>query len=311
MSLEVTTFDLCSRQLGLASREQLADLGVDFRSVNRLLNAGRLTSLSSRVVRAAGAPTIAGQSAMAAILDEGRGSVLSHRSSAAWWGVPGYSLRNLEIVREGRATPRTTMATVHRVRRLPSSWLTTFRGIPIVRPELCALQLCAVEHPAKAERSLDRLWSRRLLSGESLVALVAEYGKRGRNGTALMRKLTDARGVDYVPSASGLEDRFDWVLRHNGLPAMRREVDAGGALWTGRVDRLASDLPHVVEIQSKLHHAALVDEAADQERIAALESDGFTVTPIDDDILWTDEDEVVRRVTEGRREAERRLRITG
>ena len=94
---------------------------------------------------------------------------------------------------------------MHRVRLLPSSWVTVHESIPIVRPELCVLQLCATEHPKRAERALDNFWRLRLLSGPSLIAFIAQLGKRGRNGTALMRQLVDERGPDYIPPSSNLD----------------------------------------------------------------------------------------------------------
>jgi len=81
---------------------------------------------------------------------------------------------------------------------------------------------------------------------------------------------------------------------------MRREVDSGDELWCGRVDRMAHDLPFIVEIQSWMYHASLIDVTADAKRISALRSAGFVVAEIKDSTVWTRPREVVSTVREGR-----------
>src|SRR5215218_8540806 len=93
-----------------------------------------------------------------------------------------------------------------------------------VRPEVVILHLCASEHPDRAARALDNAWNRRLLSGRSLIALLADYGKRGRNGTAVLRELMEVRGPDYVPPASNLESRVRAILAKAGIH-LRLQID--------------------------------------------------------------------------------------
>jgi hypothetical protein len=144
----------------------------------------------------------------------------------------------------------------------------------------------------KAERALDNFWRLRLLSGPSLTAFIAQLGKRGRNGTALLRQLIDARGPGYIPPASNLESRFDSILSQEGSPPMRREVDSGDERWTGRVDRRADDMPLIIEIQSETYHTSLVDAAADAGRVAQLRADGFEVVEVTDTMVWQRPNEV-------------------
>jgi hypothetical protein len=120
----------------------------------------------------------------------------------------------------------------------------------------------------------------------------------------LLRQLLDERGPDYIPPASNLESRFDWILERHGLPPMRREVDSGGECWTGRVDRRAVDIPLVVEIQSDTYHSALIDAAADAQRIAALRDAGFVVVEVTDDAVWNTPTQVAERIRAARSEAQ-------
>jgi hypothetical protein len=174
--------DVTAHQLGLISRSQARWIGYEATSIRDLIVAGRLTPVTDEVLRIRGAHPARGDRAMAAVLDSGGDAVLSHGTAAAWWGLPGFRLSEVHVVRSTSSSRRSRLSTLHRVRDLPPLWVTIHESIPIVRPELCVLQLCASEHPTKAERALDNFWSLRLLSGPSLIAFIAQLGKEG--GTA-------------------------------------------------------------------------------------------------------------------------------
>ena len=185
---------------------------------------------------------------------------------------------------------------MHRVRALPIEWITRLGCLPIVRPELLALQLFAVCSFGRAERLTDRLWSMRLLSGPSVARFLDDHGRRGRNGTAGVRAYLEARGPDYVPPASGLESRFNALMIEAGIP-MRRQIDSGGSdQWTGRVDFRHVDLPVIVEVQSEAFHTALCDRVSDAVRIGQLRADGFHVEEITDSMVWAAPSRVVEIV---------------
>jgi len=287
--------DLAARQHNLVSRADALALGLDDVAWRRAASSGQWVRVAPRVLRVAGAAPARGESVMAAALDVGLDARVSHSTAAAWWGLPGFRLSPVHLVRTRQTTRPTELAHVHRIRRLEPRWCTTLEGIPIVRPEMVILQLCATEHPARAERALDNAWNLRLLSGRSLRSLFAEHGERGRNGIALLRQLVDARGDDYVPPASNLEARFERVVEP--LPvAFRRQVDLGDDAWTGRVDFLAVDRPLVVEVQSERYHSALLDRTADALRVERLSDAGFVVIEVTDTELWTDGAAVRARV---------------
>lgn len=276
---------MAAAQHGVLSSGQLRELGVSASARRRMIDRGGWVPITKRVLRRSGAPVTAAQQALAAVLDAGPGAVLSHDSGAALWSLPGHRLIP-PVVARAQSRSSTRLATVHAVRTLPARWVTTFNAIPVVRPELCMLQLCATTHPGRAERTLDTAWSMRLLSGRSLLDLLEDMGERGRNGVALLRELVGARGPDYEPPASNLEGRFRSILAQAGLPEMRRQVDSGGASWTGRVDFRCTQLPFIVEVQSERYHSALVDVIADAQRVRRLQLDGFVVLEVTDLEIW-------------------------
>jgi very-short-patch-repair endonuclease len=297
---------LASSQHSVIASWQARQLGVTGTELNRLRSSRRWEPVGTRCLRLLGSVDTDGQHAMVAVLDAGPMGVLSHRSAAAWWGIPGYRLRPLHVSQQDeRSGPMVSTARLHRLVTIPEKWVTTLDAIPIVRPELVVYQLCGSVHPGKAERALDAAWSMRLLSGASTRAVLMELAKSGRNGTTVLRQLLDDRGDDYVPPASGLESRFQSIIREVGITTMRRQVDSGGEHWIGRVDFSDSELPVIVEVQSERHHTALVDVRDDEARVAALEDAGFTVVPVWDVDVWHRPTVVIAAVHEGRATARR------
>ena len=127
---------------------------------------------------------------------------------------------------------------------------------------------------------LDRFWSDRLVSWDEMVACLAALDVRGRRGIREIRTLLDARGPDYIPPASSLERRAEFILGQHGVTGLQRQVRLGGEEFAGRVDLLEPPSAVVIEIQSDRWHASLVDRAADAARRARLESLGFVVVEV-------------------------------
>jgi very-short-patch-repair endonuclease len=214
--------------------------------------------------------------------------VISHGTAAAWWGLPGFDLLTIHVTRPRGISgcPATFAHRLHQVLDLSSDQITVLDGVPIVRPERMAFELCASMHPMRAARAIDTGWSKGLFSGPSLRRLHDELGGQGRNGTCVMRQILDDRPPGYVPPASGLEGRFAAIVAEAGLGTFRRQVDVGEDRWVGRVDFLHDSLPLVVEVQSERYHEALLDQAHDAVRRAALEAAGFVVVEVWDTDVW-------------------------
>ena len=233
---------------------------------------------------------------MAAVLDASPGAAISGPTATWLWGVPGFRLSPVHVVRpRGVARRPSTLAVVHEVVDLHPSQIKVVRGIPVISPARLVCELCAT-HPHRAERALDRLWNERLLDGRTFRRTVEQLAGRGRTGSPLMRELDAARGPGYVPPASGLERRFMEIC---DFP-MVRQVDLGDEEWCGRVDFKDPALPLVVEIQSERYHTSLVDQAADAARRARLEAAGAVVVEVWDTEVWHDPPTVRKRIRKAR-----------
>ncbi len=296
---------LADRQHGLVARWQCRSLGMSAASVRGRLGR-QWEDLSDEVARRTGSHPGRAQTTLAAVLDAGPGTVLADSAAAAWWRVPGPQLDPIRVVRVSRTHRTSRLATVSTVRRLPAHWVTEHDGIPIARPELVALQLFASQPYERAERWVERMWSMRLLSGRSIDRFLDDHGRRGRNGTAGLRRYLEPRGAGYVPAASNTETRAQQVLAEAGIE-VDRQVDTGDEVhWTGRVDFRVRCTNVLIEVQSEFHHSALVDRESDARRLRGLEAAGFEVVEVTDTEVWHRPAVVVRRVREALRRANRR-----
>jgi very-short-patch-repair endonuclease len=290
---------LAEKQHGVVAQWQARSLGFSSKQVCRRVDQGELERVTANVVRTRGAVPSDRQRAMAAVLDAGPGAVLSHHSAAALWGLPGFDFRDLHVTRL-RSGRRRAPAIEHRPRSLLASHVTELEGIPVTTPARTIFDLAAVVHPYRVARALDTAWSRHLLDGLRIAAVLDDLGKRGRTGTTVMRELLAERGPTWIPPDSGLEGRFHDILGRAGLLKMRRQVDVGGEKWLGRVDFVDEELPLVVQVDSERYHSALIDRQTDQRQTAELEGAGFTVLRFTDFQVWYRADEVVAGIRKRR-----------
>ncbi|QYG94139.1 DUF559 domain-containing protein [Iamia sp. SCSIO 61187] len=283
---------------GLLGRREALAAGVSAEAWRNLTNRGDWVALSPRVVRRSGAPRTPIQRALAGVLDVGPPAFVTETSSAAMWGVPGHRIEPVRVmVLRGVNETATDLAIIHRPTHLPDPFAAVIDGVPVVRPSLMVLQLAARMPPERLKAVVDRLWSRRLLSGPSLRRELEPVLGRGRAGSAAIRQLLASFPEGYVPPASGLESRFASLVAHADLGRFRRQVDLGDdESWSGRVDFVAEAWPLVVEVQSELYHASLTDQDADDRRRRRLRAAGFTVVEVWDTEVWHRPAAVVERV---------------
>lgn len=297
--------EMAEAQHGLVRRADARRAGLAGKLLRARIAAGDWIREGPRVLRRPGAPWTKASPLMRAVLDAGTGAVLSGPTAAAWWGLPGFDLLRIHVTRPRgiSGAPVLFADRLHEVLDLSSDQVTVLDGIPIVRPERVAFELCAMVHPLRAERAVETGWSKGLFSGRSLRRLHGELAERGREGTVLMREFLSTRPDDWVPPASGLEGRTRTILADAGLGSFRRQVDVGDDRWVGRVDFLHETLPAIVEVQSELYHEALLDRAHDAARKQALEAAGFVVVEVWDTEVWYRPRDVVERVRAALREA--------
>jgi very-short-patch-repair endonuclease len=287
MDLRDQLRDLSAAQHGVVAVSQIVERGGTSSFMKHLVTSGEWQRRTRLVLVRAGAPPSTGQRLMAAVLDAGRGSVLSHRSAAAWWGLPGFDASVIEVTRprkdHGR---RDRLAVHHEPKLLLPHHVTELDGIPVTTPTRGIFDLASMStNVGRVERALDNAWRRGLVSGRTLKAMLDELACRGRRGITTMRALLAERGPDYRPPDSNLEHRFHQLAREAGME-LERQLDLGGTEWLGRVDFLYRPRSLIIEIDSERYHGALIDQRADAARQQALEAAGFKVVRFTDVDVW-------------------------
>lgn len=280
-------------QHGLLARWQVVGSGARRATVDKWLDGGELVPAAVDVYRVAGAPRTWEQRVMAVVLSAGPGAAASHRSAAALLGIPGVAKEIVEV--STHRALRNREASVHSSRVLPAEHLTVVNGIPTTRVARTVFDLASVLHPMRVERAVDSLLASGALDLDSLRAVVRDIGKRGRTGTALMRRVLDARepAGPGVP-ASELEARFVALMRQCGLPVPACQLDLGdGRSWIGRVDAAYPKFRLVVELDGRCWHDAKLDLEADQRRDQRLCAAGWRVIRLRWQQLTERSDEVV------------------
>lgn len=290
-------------QHGVAARRQLRCAGVSRAVEARLVTAGMLEPLSSRVVRARGVPRTDVQGVMAATLDAGAGSVAADLTAAALWSVPGIGFsREVTLVRQrGSGTSRSELARVGTWSRLPPEHTTMVCGVPTLTLPLTLFRLGALLPWPRFERLADTVCGRAPRVLEALHCLLPGLAASGRNGVTAMRQFLDTRPPGFQGPHSNLEARVRQILRDAGERPLEHQVDLGGHSWIGRVDLFDRQVPFVLEVNSDTFHGMPTHRVHDAERAARLEAAGFgPVIEIPESTVWNQPWELVETVRQAR-----------
>ena len=299
---------LAAQQLGLITRVQAAELGLDHKAMARRVERGEWLVMGSRVLRAAAAPDHALMAGQAALLHVGRDAALATQSSLAFWDLPGFRPEPVELIRSrGGTTARNELCRVRTSTAFDDGHVAEIDGMRVTTPIRTVFDLAAVLHPLRVARLLDTCHNRGLASWPALHQLVDELGKRGRRGTTLMRGLAAERPVGFRPPESHLEARVNEVLVRAGQRPMTPQVDLGDEDgWIGRVDLVDRADRVALEVQSERFHGSLTDRRRDAERFRRLRAAGWIVIELDDFVVWHRPQQLIDQVRRAR--AESRLR---
>jgi len=254
-------------------------------ALEHAVTGGELVRRARGVFVVAGSPDTVEQRAVVATLAL-RGA-LSHQCSSAWWGLPGFKVTPLQVVRlRPGSSKRSPLARLHRPVRLLPQHLTEWRDVGVTRPARTLFDLAAVDDPDRVERTYDTMWSRGLVNPGLMDRTLTELQGRGRPGIQLMRRLIDDRRGLTQPTGSRLERRFERLNERAAIPRLRRQVEVGDDDWVGRMDFVGRERALVVEVDSALHHAALLDVRRDDSVTRRLEAAGWHVLRLSEDDLW-------------------------
>lgn len=275
MSTYESLLPIATQQHGLVSRRQLRALGISRDAVFHWTKTHRLNRLTPRAYRVAGSPLSEPQRVLAAVLDAEPHSALSHMSAPAWWGLPGFELDPLHVIRShGGLGERRYLAETHRSRTLLPDHVMRVRGVPVTTMARSLFDIAPIVSPDRLDLAIERSLGLRLTKISELLTVEKDVSVQGFEGVALMRELIAKRGLGYRPTESGLEFRVLKLMQRARLPEFTPQVDLhddGG--WITRTDFYNERLRAVIEVDGDLYHAGYIDRGRD-DRITAAAGDG-------------------------------------
>lgn len=261
-------WELVRRQHGVVAREQLLELGLSVRAVEHRLKTGRL-HLLRRGVYAVGRPEISRSGWwMAAIFACGRGTVLSHRSAAALWGIGDEATGRIDVSTPFASFNHPSEVRVHRRYGLRPDDVAERDGIPVTSPVRTLLDVATELGPSELERAVNEADRHDLVDPEELRRALGRY--RGERGVRRLRTLLDRRTFRLTDSE--LERRFLKLVAEAGLPAPL----TGQRLNGFKVDFHWPDLRLVVETDGLRYHRTPAQQARDRLRDQAHLAAGMT-----------------------------------
>lgn len=295
MDVDGVIRNLASQQYGVVSRRQLEEAGITRSAVRHRVESGMLEVASRRVLILAGTPELAARAAMTAVLDAPPGAMLSHRSAAAWWGLPGFDLNGtIEVTVPRRGAPRVAeVARWHYQHPIPRGQARALKGITVTSPALMLMHLGAVCHIARVRRAANNALGQGIVEMEELEHLRWEMRGSGRNGVGVLGQIVEEFGDDWVPTDSGVELRLGDLARAYGVPLEPQVWVGDSDARIGRADfRLKGEPRGLVELLSLTYHSMFLDRIADEERFRRMERAGFSVLTVWDTDVWNRPDEV-------------------
>jgi very-short-patch-repair endonuclease len=249
-----------------------------------------------RVLRHRAAAPQLGQQLLAPVLDAGPGAVLWGYAATQWWGFGRFRSFPVDVARHPCAVRREFLGRLHQTTTVdPQLDVTVHRSVPVARPERLILWLAReftsrFGHDIGAERlerTIDHAWRLRLLSPARIHQLAEERAGQGNAGIVVLRRLLERRPVDYRPTDSNLEARWEQVV--GGMASeFRRQVLLGDEHPIGRFDAVHVTRPLVVEIHSEAFHTMPSDIERDAERVERLLAAGFSVVIYWEYDIWHD-----------------------
>lgn len=277
MSGDVSTVidELARAQHGLVTSAQAVKALGPGRK-DRWVAAGRLVSIQPRVFRVLGAPPTWHQALKAAELSTG--GVVSHRSAAELWGLvqrAGYVEVSVKQARAPRAQPPTI---VHRIADLHDELAVEREGVQLTDPTRTIIDLGLVLPIWSVGDALSRALTSRLLTLGEVERLRDALGRKGRDGTGVVRSLLEDRRQFGGVEESMLERRLVELVRSHDLerPALQHEVWHAGR-FVARIDAAYPDRKIAIEVDGYGAHTSPEAFQRDRTRQNHLVTLGWTV----------------------------------
>jgi very-short-patch-repair endonuclease len=282
-----------TRHHGLITQQTAASLGVSRSSWYRAINSGYLEQLFPSVARLHGSPSTLQQRALAAVWATGPGSMASHRTAAALWGVERPETDPIDVITPSRnRMPRLPGVVVHRPRDLVDLRAVMRHRVPTCGPTRMLLDLGAVDERAVDEAMIAILVSK-VVSPKGIREALTRHSISGRSGVTPLRLALSRWLGDELPPDSLLESRMSTLILDHKLPPVQFHAIVGGY----EVDFLIVGTRVVLECDGWGSHGLDRDQFEfDRARDADLLAQGFIPVHFTWRALTSSPQEVAERI---------------
>jgi hypothetical protein len=299
---------LASKADGVFTRQQALDAGLTGKEI--ATREGKVwIRLYPMVFRMPGAPeTWRGLLRAAAFAAEPHG-VLSHRTAARLYGLPGGRGDIVEVTCPRWRRSQTTGLVVHETTFIDPSDVQVIDDLPVVTAERAVFELASIyRSPDFIERVLHSARRQRLITYASTKATFDRLAGRGRRGVVVFRDALQ-RWPGTKATESDQETLLLQVLRRNGLPepVLQHEVFDDSGRFVARADAAYPQWRALIEYDSIQEHSdewALARDASRRNRLLALGHTTLTARQRD---LRTGGGELCAAIRACRRRAESEL----
>jgi hypothetical protein len=261
---------LADRQYGVVARRQMRALGIGSEGIKSRLRSGRLRALHRGVYTLGHGPLPLRARWMAAVLAQGDGTLLSHGSAAALWGLIGPRRGPIDVTSLRGRSGRRGIA-VHSGRVAPEERALEDR-IPVTSVARTLVDIAGAWDEARLRRAFEEADRLRLLDLRALERACDRA--KGRRGLRNLRPMVAEARAPASPR-SPLENRF--LEFHRDRLGDLPEPATNVLLLGHEVDALWAKQRLAVEMDSWEFHGHRAAFERDRRRDSARQAAGFRV----------------------------------
>jgi hypothetical protein len=279
--VDVALARLADAQHAVFGLDQLRELGLGARAVQKRVTAGRLHRIHHGVYSLVPKTLLTWQGLyMAAVLACGPGAVLSHRSAARLHGLRDDGYTRIEVTVPGRSARTHSGVAAHRSRTVTESDITDVDNLPVTTISRTLLDLADLITPRALERVFDQA---DIIEGVDLVKINDQLARNPtRAGAKKIRRVLAEHYLGTTPTENEFEEAFLALTRDLGLPDPRPQyyIDPGDGGPVIRADFAWPDRRIVVETDGRRTHGTRQAFESDRRRDQRLTAAGWRVIRI-------------------------------
>jgi Protein of unknown function (DUF559) len=276
--VEAAIAELANAQHAVFGLDQLAELGLSPRAVQKRAIAGRLHRIHQTVYSLVPKKLLAREGLyMAAVLACGPGAALSHRSAAALHGLRSWGHTSIEVTVPRRSIRTHSGVAVHRSRTLTEADTTVVNNIPVTTIARTLFDLAELVDQRQLERAFDQA---EIVEGLDLNKINDQLARNPtRPGAKKVRNVLENHYIGSTPTENDFEEALLALTRALGLPDPEVQfwIDPGDGEPPIKADFAWPDRRIVVETDGRRTHGTKQAFEADRRRDQRLIAAGWTV----------------------------------